>query len=96
LTSRFLSLALLSVLIIPAASAAVLVQLDSSEALFTVLAAANAAGYDGGLASSPEIRRQVRAQVEASHAAVISELKAWCHEHPPTDKTQDLSTLTIP
>ncbi len=91
MTSRFLSLALLSVLIIPAASAADLVQLDSSEALFTVLAAANAAGYDGGLASSPDIRRQVRAQVEASRAAVIAELKAWYHEHPPTDKTQDLS-----
>jgi hypothetical protein len=72
LTSRFLSLALLSVLIIPAA------------------------GYDGGLASSPDIRRQVRAQVEASRAAVIAELKAWYHEHPPTDKTQDLSTLRIP
>ncbi len=91
LTPRFLFYTFLAVLAAPFAHAADLVQLDASEALFTVLAAANAAGYDGGLASSPEIRHQVRARVDASHAAVIAELKAWYHEHPPTDKTQDLS-----
>jgi hypothetical protein len=66
-------------------------QLDASEALFTVMAAANAAGYDAGLSSSPPIRQQVRDRVAASQAPVLKELRAWYHQNPEPDKTQDLA-----
>jgi len=40
------------------------VTLDSSEAIFTVLAAINACGYDAGLASSLPLRLAIRSQVK--------------------------------
>jgi hypothetical protein len=66
-------------------------QLDASEALFTTLAAANTAGYDAGLGTSPEIRNQIRERIAAANAPVVAELKAWYKEHPVRDKTADLS-----
>lgn len=65
--------------------------MDASEALFTVLAAANAAGYNAGLATSPKLRQQVRDRVEAALAPVTGELREWYRSHPEPDKTQDLS-----
>ncbi len=65
--------------------------LDASEQLFTVLAAANAAGYDAGLATSPPLRQQVRDSVSATNATVIRQLQAWYKEHRELDKTQDLA-----
>lgn len=90
--SRFF--ALLFFLLIPAVSslhAAETGGLDASEPLFTVLAAANAIGYDAGLQTSPPLRRQVRDHIAETHAPVIAELRAWYKEHPAPDKTADLS-----
>lgn len=66
-------------------------QLDASEPLFTVMAAANAAGYDAGLATSPQLRQQVRDRIAATQAPVIKQLKAWYHANPADDKNQDLA-----
>jgi hypothetical protein len=66
-------------------------QLDASEPLFVVMAAANAIGYDAGLGSSSELRQQVRDRIEATHAPVIQQLKAWYKENREPDKTADLS-----
>ncbi len=66
-------------------------QLDASEPLFTVMAAANAAGYDAGLATSPQLRQQVRESVAATQAPVIQKLKAWYHANPAENKYQDLA-----
>lgn len=65
--------------------------MDASEALFTVMAAANVAGYDAGLASSPPLRQQVRDRIAAMQLPVVKELRAWYHENQEPDKTQDLS-----
>ena len=56
-----------------------------------MLAAANAAGYNAGLPTSPKLRQQVREHVEGTNAPVIAELKEWYRAHPEPDKTQDLS-----
>jgi tetratricopeptide (TPR) repeat protein len=66
-------------------------KLDASEAMFTVMAAANAAGYDAGLGTSPEIRTKVREAVLAANPPVLRELKAWYFDNPSSDKTVDLS-----
>lgn len=87
MTLRLLPLLLLPALL-PAADQA---KLDASEALFTVLAAANAVGYDAGLASSPEIRTQVRDGIRAANPPVLKEMKAWYRANPADDKTADLS-----
>ena len=71
-------------------------QLDSNIQLFTVLAAANAAGFDAGLdsplyqgelkAGSPNVARlrlEVRKALEAKKLPVISELKKIYEQHKP-------------
>ena len=51
------------------------VTLDSSEALFTVLAGMNACGYDSELSTSDPLRAQIRAEiaktVEAPRLALL-------------------------
>ncbi len=87
--SRFYPLVILSVAL--PLSAAQPGQLDASEPLFTVMAAANAAGYNAGLASSTKLRQQVRERVEATHAPVLLALREWYRSHPEPDKTRDLA-----
>jgi tetratricopeptide (TPR) repeat protein len=83
---------LFPLLLLPAiVSAADQSKLDATEAMFTVMAAANAAGYDAGLSSSPEIRTKVREAVLAANPPVLRELKAWYFDNPARDKTADLS-----
>ena len=65
-------------------------QMEASEALFTVLAAANVAGYNAGLAASPPLREQARERLAATKAPIITQLKEWYLEHPQRDKTLDL------
>jgi tetratricopeptide (TPR) repeat protein len=68
-------------------------QLDSSEALFTVLAAINAAGYDSELDSvsnSPE-RKAVREYLATQKLDCLSDLKRFVKEHKQTDSYADLS-----
>jgi len=92
LTSRLPLLLLLPCILLPGlVRAEDQSKLDSTEALFTVLAAANAAGYDAGLSSSPEIRQKVRDAVLAANPPVLRELKAWYFDNPARDKTADLS-----
>jgi tetratricopeptide (TPR) repeat protein len=84
----FLFLCAVSVRQLPAADPT---KLDSSEAIFTVLAAANVAGYDAGLGTSPAIRQKVRDSILAANPPVLKELKDWYREYPPDNKTADLS-----
>jgi tetratricopeptide (TPR) repeat protein len=68
-------------------------QLDSNEALFTVLAAINAAGYDAEIDSpsnSPE-RKRVREYLAAQKLDCLSELKRFVKEHKQKDPAADLS-----
>jgi tetratricopeptide (TPR) repeat protein len=65
-------------------------RLDASEPLFTVLAAANAVGYDSGLQTSPAIRAQIRDKIAATKAPILAELKVWFGEHSTGDKQRDL------
>ena len=58
-------------------------QLDASPALFTVLAAINAAGYDADIdsnANSP-VRKQVREIIQARHLDSVEELKKFFAAH---------------
>ena len=89
--SRLIPLLIAAVSVTTANAAEQHGQLDASEALFTVLAAANAAGYDAGLATSPPLRQQVRDRIAASQAPVVAELRAWYHDHRQPDKTMDLA-----
>lgn len=86
----FLLLSTVLVSLLPAADKSQS-QLDSSEALFTVLAAANVIGYDAGLGTSPAIRSEVRDKILAANPPVLKEMRDWYREYPPTDKTVDLS-----
>jgi tetratricopeptide (TPR) repeat protein len=68
-------------------------QLDSNEALFTVLAAINAAGYDAEIDSpsnSPE-RKRVREYLAAQKLDCLSELKRFVRDHKQKDPSADLS-----
>ena len=67
-------------------------QLDGSEALFTVLAALNAAGYDANLdstANSP-VRKQVRDAIASQHLD-LSALKKFISDHHQEDPEAELS-----
>ncbi|HEY3837400.1 MAG TPA: hypothetical protein VGL72_12545, partial [Bryobacteraceae bacterium] len=79
-------------------------QLDSNIQLFTVLAAANAAGFDAGLdsplyqaaikADSPNVARlrlEIRKALEARKLPVISELKKIYADHKPRHDAEDFS-----
>ena len=68
-------------------------QLGSSENLFAVLAAINAAGYDEGLSlpdNSP-LRRQLREELAKQNIPVLPELARFYRKHLPRNSLQDLS-----
>ena len=68
-------------------------QLDASPALFAVMAAINAAGYDADLespANSP-IRAMVRREVAAKNPACLPELRTFFAVHRREDATAELS-----
>jgi tetratricopeptide (TPR) repeat protein len=73
------------------------VTLDNSEALFTVLTAINACGYDAELASSDPVRLAIRGEVghniEASEQAkaATDSICAFYHDHQQRDDTRTLS-----
>ena len=68
-------------------------QLDGNEALFTVLAAINAAGYDANLdsnANSP-VRKRVREALASKHLASVDALKKFIGDHHQADPEAELS-----
>ncbi len=68
-------------------------QLDGSQALFTVLAAINAAGYDADVdstANSP-VRRQVREALAQKHLESVEALKKFFAKHRKDDPEAELS-----
>ncbi len=68
-------------------------QLDGSEALFTVLAAINAAGYDANLdsnANSP-VRKRVREALASKHLDSVDALKKFVADHHQADPEAELS-----
>jgi tetratricopeptide (TPR) repeat protein len=70
-----------------------LLQLDTNESLFAVLAAINAAGYDEGIAlpdNSP-LRRQVRDYLSKQNIAVLPDLRQYYKKHLARNGVQDLS-----
>lgn len=80
------------------------VVVDSNPALFAVLAALNAAGYDRGLPAAADqnaklpapdpadaLRLRVRAAMAAQHPAVLGELRAYYTAHRLRDANQDLA-----
>ena len=89
--NRFLFLSCILALTAPGNSAE-RGQLDFSQALFTVMAAINAAGYDADLNSpnNDPRREQVRQAVEASHAPVLADIKKFIEEHHQNDATAEL------
>ncbi|MGH9416339.1 MAG: tetratricopeptide repeat protein [Terriglobales bacterium] len=70
------------------------VVVDSNSALFAVLAALNAAGYNQGLGGPPadtSLRRQVRAAVQAQPVPVLRQLSGYFQAHRRSDTNQDLA-----
>ena len=68
-------------------------QLDASPALFTVLAAINAAGYDADLdsnANSP-VRKQVRDFIEPKHLESVEALKKFFAAHRQQNQNAELN-----
>jgi len=68
-------------------------QLDASPALFTVLAAINAAGYDADLdsnANSP-IRKQLRGVIGAKHLESVDALKKFFATHKQANQIAELN-----
>jgi tetratricopeptide (TPR) repeat protein len=68
-------------------------QLDASPALFTVMAAINAAGYDAELdaPSNSPLRAMVRREVAARNPACLPELRTFIATHHQKDATAELS-----
>jgi tetratricopeptide (TPR) repeat protein len=68
-------------------------QLDASPALFTVMAAINAAGYDADLESpsNSPLRREVRRAIAARAPASLTLLKRFFAAHHQTDATAEVS-----
>ena len=73
------------------------VALETSETLFTVLAAINTCGYDQELDSSNPLRAQIRAEVAKAvqntpgAPDVVSPLCQFYREHQPNDAARDLA-----
>ena len=66
-------------------------QFESSEAVFTVMAALNAAGMDHGLATSHSLRQTVRAELAKRNIECLHDLKAFVAEHRKGDQAADLA-----
>jgi tetratricopeptide (TPR) repeat protein len=68
-------------------------QLDGNEALFTVMAALNAAGYDADLnvGLNQALRKQVRDWVTAKNLPSVEELRAFLKQHHRRDPVADLN-----
>lgn len=68
-------------------------QLDASPALFSVLAAINAAGYDADLdsPSNHPLREAVRRELALKNIPSLEELKRFFAEHRQEDSTAELS-----
>jgi hypothetical protein len=68
-------------------------QLDSNEALFTVLAAINAAGYDAEIdsVSNSPVRKAVRSYLATQKLDCLFDLKRFVREHKQKDPSADLS-----
>ncbi len=68
-------------------------QLDVSPALFSVMAAINAAGYDADLGSplNSPLREAVRREIEAAHPASLEKLKDLYVSHRQKDSGAELS-----
>ena len=82
----------------PAQAVHTSVTIDSNPALFAVLAALNAAGYNAGLPAagakaSPaeQLRQQVRAQLRAHPSPALAAVKAYYGAHHLADPNQDLA-----
>jgi tetratricopeptide (TPR) repeat protein len=91
--TRILSLAAVCLLSIDGLRGADNIQLGASGNLFAVLAAANAAGYDEGLAlpdNSP-LRVQLRDYLAKQNIPVLPELKRYYRKHMLKNGVQDLS-----
>ena len=73
------------------------VTLDTSETLFTILAAMNTCGYDQELSTSDPIRKQVRGEISrAAHESddALEATNLMCqyyHEHVRPDSARDLA-----
>jgi tetratricopeptide (TPR) repeat protein len=68
-------------------------QLDANPALFAVMAAINAAGYDAE-ADSPSnnpLRETIRKEIASRHPSCLPELREFCRQHRQSDATADLS-----
>jgi tetratricopeptide (TPR) repeat protein len=68
-------------------------QLGENQNLFAVLAAANAAGYDEGIAlpDNSQLRRQVRDYLAKQNIPILPELKTYYRKHMLKNGVQDLS-----
>jgi TolA-binding protein len=68
-------------------------QLDGSLALFTVLAAVNAAGYDAEIdsPSNSPLRDAVRKELASKKIPCLDELKRFVRDHSKADPTAELS-----
>jgi len=86
------SLALVLVTVLRVAGAESKGQLDSSQTLFTVLAAINAAGYDTDVASPANslLRAMIRKELAAKKLPVLSDLKYFVSKHKKKDSAADL------
>jgi tetratricopeptide (TPR) repeat protein len=77
----------------PAVQAAEEAQLEASPALFSVLAAINAAGYDADLDSpnNHPVRHQIRQELAKRNIPVLNDLRRFVRDHRKPDAGADLS-----
>lgn len=68
-------------------------QLDANQAIFTVMAAINAVGYDADLdsPSNHPLRQTIRSEIAARKLPVVEQLKRFYEMHRQTDPTAELS-----
>ena len=91
--TRFLFPAIFLLVLARHSGAAEQSQLDASPALFTVMSAINAAGYDADLNSTANhpLREQVRRRLAGAEIPVLAEIRQFVAAHRQKDATAELS-----
>ncbi|MGH9674582.1 MAG: tetratricopeptide repeat protein [Bryobacteraceae bacterium] len=89
---RFLSISLVAALSLAAQPRSGQGQLDASPALFTVLAAINAAGYDADIdsASNHPLRAAIRQEIARRKPPSLEEVREFFRQHRQQDGTWEL------
>ncbi len=89
--NRYVLSGFLAVAVVARADQPAMGQLDASPTLFTVMAAINAAGYDGGLAHSHPLRLAIREELAKKDIPSLKAIREFVARHRQSNEEAELS-----